>query len=122
MCYTLQILRSAVTEKCLLLRFSQTKGMPVNQRPLDHCMRGLVDRMLSSLFTKDRRQSKTLETIDERGSKIARNSVFDCLWSPVDSKTPASWRHPNSKSSRFFCLNIYEGLDGESFIHCSLKI
>ena len=67
----------------LLLRFSQTKGMPVNQRPLNHCMRGPFDRMISSLFTKERRQSKTLETIDERGSKIARNCVFDCLWSPV---------------------------------------
>ena len=31
----------------------------------------------------DRRQSKTLLTIDERGSKIARNSVFDCHASPV---------------------------------------
>ena len=28
------------------------------------------------------RQSKTLLTIDERGSKIARNSVFDCYLSP----------------------------------------
>ena len=27
-------------------------------------------------FTPDRRQSKTLLTIDERGSKIARNSVI----------------------------------------------
>ena len=30
-----------------------------------------------------RRQSKTLLTIDERGSKIARNSVIDCQLSPV---------------------------------------
>ena len=29
-------------------------------------------------FTPDRWQSKTLLTIDERGSKIARNGVFDC--------------------------------------------
>ena len=28
--------------------------------------------------TLDRWQSKTLSTIDERGSKIDRNSVFDC--------------------------------------------
>ena len=28
--------------------------------------------------TPSRRQSKLLFTIDERGSKIARNSVFDC--------------------------------------------
>ena len=30
-----------------------------------------------------RRQWKTLSTIDERGSKIDRNSVFDCHLSPV---------------------------------------
>ena len=34
-------------------------------------------------FTPDGRQSKTLLRIDERGSKIARNSVFDCHLSPV---------------------------------------
>ena len=31
----------------------------------------------------DMRQSKTLLTIDERGSGIATTSVFDCQWSPV---------------------------------------
>ena len=31
----------------------------------------------------DMRQSKTLLTIDEQGSKIVRNSVFDCHLSPV---------------------------------------
>ena len=36
-----------------------------------------------TIYTPDRRQSKTLLTIDERGSKIARNSVFDCHLSPV---------------------------------------
>ena len=30
-----------------------------------------------------RRQSTTLSTIDKSGSKIDRNSVFDCHWSPV---------------------------------------
>ena len=29
-------------------------------------------------ITPDRRQSKTLLTVDERGSKLARNSIFDC--------------------------------------------
>ena len=29
------------------------------------------------------RQSKTLLTIDERGSKVAKTSVYDCQWSPV---------------------------------------
>ena len=32
--------------------------------------------------TLDRRQSKMLLTVDERRSKIARNSVFDCHLSP----------------------------------------
>ena len=34
-------------------------------------------------ITTGRRQSKTLSTVEERGSKIARNSVFDCHMSPV---------------------------------------
>ena len=33
--------------------------------------------------TPDRRQSKTLSTIDERGSKIDRKSIFDCHLSPI---------------------------------------
>ena len=36
----------------------------------------------SGQVTPDRRQSKTLLIIDERGSKIARNSVFNCHLSP----------------------------------------
>ena len=36
-----------------------------------------------AVITSGRRQSKTLLTTDERGSKIARNSVFDCLLSPI---------------------------------------
>ena len=35
------------------------------------------------LITSDMRQLKTILTIDKRGSKIARNSVFDCHLSPV---------------------------------------
>ena len=35
------------------------------------------------MSTPDRQQSKTLLTIDERGSKVARNSVFDCQLLPV---------------------------------------
>ena len=34
--------------------------------------------------TPGRWQSKTLFTIDESGSKIARNSVFDCHLSPIE--------------------------------------
>ena len=42
--------------------------------------------MLEKIFllsTSERRQSKTLLTIDKRGSKIPRNSDFDCHLSPV---------------------------------------
>ena len=35
------------------------------------------------MYTPGRRQLKTLITIDKRGSKIARNSVFDCHLSPA---------------------------------------
>ena len=35
------------------------------------------------IYTPGRRQSKTLLTVDERGSRITRNSVFDCQLSPV---------------------------------------
>ena len=37
----------------------------------------------ANVLTSGRRQSKTLSTIDERGSKIDRNNVFDCHLSPV---------------------------------------
>ena len=39
--------------------------------------------MTITTTTPDRRQSKTLLTINERGSQIARNSVFTCHLSPV---------------------------------------
>ena len=51
-------------------------------------------------ITSGRRQSKTLSTIDERGSKIDRNSAFDCHLSPV-------WRQmaiENTVSIDFFYL------------------
>ena len=47
---------------------------------------------LSPLITPGRRQSKRLSTIDKRGSKIDRNSVFDCHLSPV-------WRQMAIKNS-----------------------
>ena len=53
---------------------------------------------MSSMLTPGRWQSKTLPTIDERGSKIDRNSVFDCHLSPV-------WRQmaiENSVSNQIF--------------------
>ena len=47
----------------------------------------------------DMRQSKTLLTIDERGSKVATISVFDCQWSPVGRLTAIE----NSVSNYFWC-------------------
>ena len=49
------------------------------------------------LITPGRRQSKTLITINERGSKIATNGVFDCHLSPVGDK----WQS-KTVSSDFF--------------------
>ena len=43
----------------------------------------VLDILIKTKNTPDRRQSKTLLTIDERGLNIARNSVFDCHLSPV---------------------------------------
>ena len=44
---------------------------------------GLVHEILALIVsTLDRLKSKTLLTIDEHGSKIARNSVCDCHLSP----------------------------------------
>ena len=37
---------------------------------------------------RDRGQSKKLLTIDEGGSKIARNGVIDCHLSPVGRQIP----------------------------------
>ena len=47
--------------------------------------------MLSGI-TPGMRQSKTLSTIDDRGSKVDRNSVFDCHLSPV-------WRQMATENS-----------------------
>ena len=50
--------------------------------------------------TPDRRQSKILLTIDERGSEIATNSVFDCNLSPVAMSPMAN----ENSVSNYFCL------------------
>ena len=42
-----------------------------------------IAHILPTIYTSDRRQSKTFLTISERGSKVARNNVFDCRLSPV---------------------------------------
>ena len=36
-------------------------------------------KIKTDIFTPDRRQSRTLLTIDERGSKISRNSIFQSM-------------------------------------------
>ena len=51
------------------------------------------------ISTPDRRQPKTLVTINERGSKIARNSVFDCHLSPVG-------RQKTIENSVLTCLDL----------------
>ena len=43
----------------------------------------LCEEKKGSRFTPGRWQSKTLSTIDEPGSKIDRNNVFDCHLSSV---------------------------------------
>ena len=43
----------------------------------------MYERLIVNIDTPDRRQSKMLLTIVEHGSKITRNSVFDCHLSPI---------------------------------------
>ena len=64
------------------------------------------------IVTPDRRQSKTILTIDERGSYIARNSIFDCHLSPVGpqmanlKQVGRQMAIENSVSSDFFYLRF----------------
>ena len=62
--------------------------------------------------TSDRRQSKTLLTIDDRGSKIARNSVFLCHLSPVGRQMAienyvSNFFDPNSSIILKFSIAAY---------------
>ena len=52
--------------------------------------------------TPGRRQSKMLLTIDERRSKIDKNSVFDCHLSPVERQLVIK----NSVSNDFLSMFI----------------
>ena len=54
------------------------------------------------MSTPGRRQSKTLLTIDERRSKIDRNSVFECHLSPVGRQMAIE----NSVSNDLFYLRL----------------
>ena len=65
--------------------------------------------------TPGRRQSKTLSTIYEHGSKIDRNSVFDCQLSPV-------WQQMTIKNSVFndFGSTFQSFLDNIGVFDCRL--
>ena len=54
-----------------------------------------------TMYTSDRRQSKTLLTINEGGSKFIRNSIFDCHMSPVGQQMAME----NSVSNDF-CIYV----------------
>ena len=61
------------------------------------------------IITPDRQQSKTLLTIDERGSKITRNSVFISIYGPTGKKKAFK----NSVSNNFWStfvdsINIFD--------------
>ena len=60
----------------------------------------------------DRRQSRTLLTIGKRGSKIARNSVFDCHLSPIGHKCIHSFWNHNTMHLLYVCKI------GSSGTHC----
>ena len=64
-----------------------------------------VEEFLNRI-TPGRRQWKTLSTIDKHGSKIIRNSVFDCHLSPV-------WRQMAIEIGVFNCrppgVRIFNG-------------
>ena len=66
----------------------------------------MQDDDISCIYTPGRRQSKTLFTIDESGSKIARNSGFDCHLSPI-------WRQMAIKNSvsNDFCSTFVNGIN-----------
>ena len=68
---------------------------------------GVKKLFLFSSYTPGRRQSKTLLTIDERRSKIARNSVFYCHLSPVGRQMAIK----NSVSNDFFLSMFIDSVD-----------
>ena len=59
--------------------------------------------------TPDRRQSKTFLKIDERGSEIARNSVFDCHLSQVGRQMEIDNSVSNDFLSTFVdSINVFD--------------
>ena len=61
----------------------------IENRPTEYIARTIRNKGYYEVEKKkfasipDMRQSTTLLTIDEGGSKVATTSVFDCQWSPV---------------------------------------
>ena len=83
--------------------------------------------MKLSESSPDRRQSKTLFTIDERGSKIARNSVFNCHLSPVGRQMPIENSVSNNFWSEFVdCINVFDchlsGVESRPLIWFYIKL
>ena len=77
----LEIRRSKVTDYAALISqcgAHQKTSTPYMDQTLRKCHLLNIRFMSFLKHPPGRRQSITLLTIDERGSKIARNSVFDC--------------------------------------------
>ena len=74
--------------------------------------KSLLNLYAHTIFTPGRRQSKTLFAIDERGSKIVRNSVFDWHLSPIERQMAFE----NSVSNDFWSTFV----DGINVCDCRL--
>ena len=61
----------------------------------------LKDSPKQHIITLDKRQSKTLVTIEVRGSKTAGNSVFNCHLSPVGQQMAIEYSVSNDFQSTF---------------------
>ena len=89
--------RNRMQDKILFrqLRFSPFSSAHYSDICLSRFLALILGRGFENIYTiatPGRRQSKTLSTIDERGSKIDKNSVIDCHLSPV-------WRQIAIKNS-----------------------
>ena len=60
-------------------------------------------------YSRGRRQSKTLLTIDERGSEIDRYSVYDCHLSPIGRQMAVENSVSNDFLSSFVArINVFD--------------
>ena len=67
-------------KESLMVCFSESQVQVTGLLKLAHFA---FQNIMVRINTPGRWQSKTLSTINDRGSKIDRNSVFDCHLSPV---------------------------------------